>query len=149
MKLETEDKPPIENVSDAQVQKAIARLKSYGPCSFASLIDKNENYLQVAGGEVTCMLEKRDAVNRRHYRAYQDESSKVFEDGTELVFGGGRIALRADEWFTATQIEETFLAFLKGNKLPESIKWREITGLLIKRTTRRPRRTTSAATSPG
>lgn len=127
MRLETEDKPPIENVSAAHVKKTVARLKSYGPCSFASLIDENENYLQVAGGRVTCMLEKRDAVNHRHYRAYQDEKSKVFEDGTLLVFGGGRIAMRADEWFTSAKIEEVFLAFLRGDELPENIKWREIT----------------------
>ena len=127
MRLETEDKEPIENVSAAQVKKAIARLKSYGSCSFASLIDRNGDYLQVAGGRVTCMLEKHDATTRRHFRAYRDEKIRTFSDGTELVFGAGRIALRADEWFTSSMIEEAFLAFLCGTDLPIAIRWREVT----------------------
>ena len=129
MRLEAEDRSPIENVSANQVKTTIARLKSYGPCSFASLIDDDGNYIQVAGGRLTCMLEKRDAATGRHYRGCHDERSKVFEDGTELVFGGGRIALRADEWFDSAKIEEAFLAFLRGDQLPEDIKWREITDI--------------------
>lgn len=127
MRLEVEKKQPIENVTDTKVTRAILALRSYGPSSFASLSDDKGNFLQVAGGGVTCMLERRDASSKRHYRAYNEERSKVFPDGTLLVFGGGKLPLQADEWFNAQVVVEVFLAFLNGRELPESIRWRDVT----------------------
>src|SRR5438552_2235378 len=99
MRLEVERKSPIEGPSDAQVRSEILGLRSYGPSSFASLTDEKGDYLQVAGGGVTCLLERRDAATGRHYRAFHDNPSAVFADGTALVFGGGEVKLAADEWF--------------------------------------------------
>lgn len=126
MLLEVEKKNPIEHATVADVQAAIPKLRSYGPSSYASLTDPLGNYLQVAGGGVTCMLERRDSVNRHHYRAHLQIPNKVFPDGTILAFGGGEIKLRADEWLTAPMVEEAFLAFLKGEPMPPSICWRDI-----------------------
>lgn len=127
MRFEVENKPPIESATEAQVRSTIMALRSYGPSSFASLTDNRGNYLQVAGGGVTCMLERRDAGATRHFRGYQNLRSKVFPDGTALVFGGGEIRLAADEWFTAQLVAEAFSAFLRGIELPSSIKWRDVT----------------------
>ena len=126
MKLECEDKSPVEDVKPAQIKKTVSRLKSYGPCSFASLTDSEGNYVQVAGGRVTCMIERRDVSAGRHFRAYQNIRSEVFADGTMLVFGGGKIHLSSDEWFTASDAEEVFMAFLDGAEMPERIMWRDI-----------------------
>jgi len=127
MLLEVEKAPSIENVTEAQMRSAIMTLRSYGPSSFASLTDAQGNYLQVAGGGVTCMLERRDIASGHHFRAYKDEKSKVFPDGTSLVFGGGEIRLASDEWFTAQEVAEVFSTFLHGGELPASVKWRDVT----------------------
>jgi hypothetical protein len=129
MRLEVESRPPIDNATEAQVRTAVLGLRSYGPSSFASMTDEAGNYLQVAGGGVTCMLEMRDASTGRHYRAYHDVDRPTHPDGTLLVFGGGEIALRADEWFAAPLVADAFVSFLKGEKLPSSIKWRDVTDL--------------------
>jgi len=126
MRLEVEKNPPVENVSDAQVRTAIMALRSYGPSSFASLTDAQGSYLQVAGGGITCMLEHRDAATGRHYRGYHDTPSKVYPDGTILVFGGGEMKLMADEWFTASMVADVFLAFLNGHEFPASVRWRDV-----------------------
>jgi|SRR3954467_3073458 len=129
MRLEIEGKPPTDHATEAQVRSAVLGLRSYGPSSFASLTDSEGNYLQVAGGGVTCMLEMRDAASRRHYRAFHDVLRPVHPDGTLLVFGGGEIPLKADEWFAAPAVADAFASFLQGEKLPSSIKWRDVTDL--------------------
>lgn len=58
MRLECEGKAPIDDVSSEKVCRAVKALKSFGPSSFASLTDERGDYLQVAGGGVTCMLER-------------------------------------------------------------------------------------------
>jgi len=130
MRLEVEKMAAIDNVSGVKVKKVISALRSYGPASFASLTDSKGNYIQVAGGGVTCMLERRDVIAGRHYRAYSEVSSRVFPDGTLLVFGGGKVSLRADEWFSAEIAVEAFLAFLNGQEFPVSIRWRDITHMV-------------------
>lgn len=129
MRLEVEGRPPIDNATEAQVRSALSMLRSYGPSSFASITNEAGNYLQVAGGGVTCMLEMRDSSARRHYRAYQDVSRPIHPDGTLLVFGGGEIPLKADEWLAAPVVADAFVSFLKGEELPGSIKWRDVTDL--------------------
>ena len=130
MRLVAEGQSPIDNVTESTVRSVIAKLRSYGPSSFASLTDEVGNYLQVAGGGVTCMIERRDASNKHHYRAFQDKRSAVFAGGTALVFSGGEVKLASNEWFTSQDVEDVFLAFLRGEQLPTRIKWRDITDLL-------------------
>lgn len=76
------------------------------------------------------MIERRDGSNGQHYRAFQDKVSTVFDDGTSLVFSGGEVKLAPNEWFVSKDVEDTFLAFLRGKPLPSRIKWRDITGIL-------------------
>lgn len=130
MKLEVEKKSPILAVNEAQVRNAIARLRSFGPNSFASLSDDHGNYLQVAGGGITCMLERRDAVSGRHFRGFRLEKNSSYPDGTRLVFGAGEIALQSDEWFNHTEVAEVFTAFLCGSELPAFINWRDVSDIL-------------------
>jgi len=129
MHLEVERTPPVDNPSPAALRKAISKLRSYGPSSYASLTDMSGNYLQVAGGGVTCLLERRDAANRRHCRAHLGTPSKVFPAGTLLVFGGGEIKLQADEWLMSSLVEDAFLAFMEDKPLLPAIHWREISAM--------------------
>lgn len=126
MRLEVERKPPVNEVTENQLRTVIASLRSYGPSSFASLADDDGNYLQVAGGGFTCMLERRHLTTGQHFRGYKDEKSSVFPDGTALVFGGGEIRLQADEWFNANEVTDIFVSFLRGEALPSLVKWRDI-----------------------
>lgn len=129
MRLEVEGRPPIDKATEAQVRSAVMALRSYGPSSFASLTDGSGNFVQVAGGGVTCMIEMRDASARRHYRAYHEIDKPIHPDGTLLVFGGGEIPLKADEWFSAPIVADVFVSFLKCERLPSTIKWRDLTYL--------------------
>jgi hypothetical protein len=131
IRLEAERKLPVDNPTEAKVRATIRSLKSYGPCSFASIVDEAGNYLQVAGGGVTCLLERRDAQSGKHFRGYHDKPSDVFPDGTRLVFGGGEVRLARDEWFDAPTIAEAFCAFLEGRELPLRIMWRDVTATLV------------------
>ncbi len=127
MRLEAEGSAPINQPTEKQVRSLILKLRSYGPRSFASLTDEFGNYVQVAGGGVTCLLERRDATDGRHFRAFHDRPSSVFPDGTTLVFSGGQINLAADEWFTAAVVADAFCSFLKAAPLPAAIGWRDVT----------------------
>jgi hypothetical protein len=125
MRLEIEGKPAIENPRESQVLRSIKSLKSYGPSSYASLTDTSGNYLQVAGGGVTCMVERYDVGGRRRFRAFHDKPSAVRPDGTILAFRAGNIPMRSDEWFMADQVVDVFVAFLSGSALPAYVRWRE------------------------
>jgi hypothetical protein len=124
--LESENRPPVATATAAVVKKIVKSLRSYGPSSFASLTDAQGNYVQVAGGGITCMVERREALTAEHYRAFQMKGRKGCPDGTLLTFGGGTISLKSDEWLSSDQALEIFLAFLAEHEMPESISWREV-----------------------
>lgn len=128
--FEVEKKARKQDPSMAQVSAAITKLRSYGPSSFASLTDEHGNYLQVAGGGLTCLLERRAAAGAQHFRAYLETPSSIHPDGTILAFSGGQIKLQADEWISAPLVIEAFTAFLQGHEFPQIIRWRDITPLL-------------------
>ncbi|EDN70227.1 hypothetical protein BGP_1974 [Beggiatoa sp. PS] len=127
MRLECENKWPIKNVSKKQVIRALKGLRSYGPSSFAVLNTDDGSYIQVAGGGVTCLLEKRETSTGKHYRAYHDFPSTPFPDGTILSFSGSRIVMRNNEWFNIEQIIEVFVTLLNQQNMPEFVKWQDIT----------------------
>ncbi|MBO2930302.1 hypothetical protein [Metapseudomonas otitidis] len=126
MKLEAENSSVIFGVDQARLIKTLRKLKSYGPSSFACITDEDGNYVQVAGGRVTCFVERYDAKSKKLFRGYHSNSSTNFEDGTSLSFGAGSVRLKKDEWFNIDDVIEVFLLFHKGQKLPEDICWREI-----------------------
>jgi hypothetical protein len=128
MKLECQGKPEVMNPTESQIKKTILKLRSYGPCSFASLTDNLGNYIQVAGGGVTCMVEKYEISDDNRMRAFHDKPSPVFPDGTVLVFGGGELKMKADEWFLSDIVVELFLCFFHKREYPENVGWRKAPG---------------------
>ncbi|NUU04031.1 hypothetical protein [Herbaspirillum robiniae] len=129
MRLEIQNKAAKDNPSEQQLRRAILSLRSYGTSSFASLTDDHGSYLQVAGGGITCLLERRDAFTGVHYRAYQEKKNTNYPDGTLLVFGAGEVALLSDEWFSNTIVADVFAAFLLTHALPENVHWRVARGI--------------------
>lgn len=128
MIFESEGKTPIVNPTVKQVKSVISKLRSYGPSSFASITDENGSYLQVAGGGVTCMLEKYDSKSGRRFRAYGLNKNLAFPDGTLLVFRGGELKMKSDEWFRFEKIIDAFCCFLEKKPLPIDIFWRPAPG---------------------
>lgn len=128
MIFECEGKSAIQSPTETQIRKAIKSLKSYGASSYASITDESGNYLQVAGGGVTCMLELYQADSKARFRAFHDAPSTVFPDGTLLVFRAGSIPMKADEWFIADRVSEVFCAFLEGVEFPSGVHWRQAPG---------------------
>lgn len=130
MRLEVEGRTPVDEVAASHLQSALKSLRSYGPASYASLTREDGDYVQVAGGGVGCMIERREASTGRHFRAFRDRQHPVFSDGTILSFGGGKIPLQSDEWFNIADVQDVFLTFLTGLEFPEAIKWRDMSALL-------------------
>jgi hypothetical protein len=124
MKFDIQRKEGVAASTPVQISRAIKSLRSYGPSSYASLTDDAGNYVQVAGGGVSCMVEHFEIDGERRRRAFHDKPSPVRPDGTILVFGAGNIPMRSDEWFMSDQVVEIFLAFLKGKPFPSSVHWR-------------------------
>ena len=128
MRLECEGKNQIENPKSSQIRKIISSLRSYGSSSYASITNSQGSYLQVAGGGVTCLLERYEFNTGKRYRAFSDIKNKAFPDGTLLVFRAGKIAMQADEWFMSDKVAEVFCCFLEGRELPKDIHWRPSPG---------------------
>lgn len=124
MRLDVEGKASVSNPTPAQIARAIRSLKSYGRSSYASLTNASGDYVQVAGGGVSCMVELFAVPTEVRSRAFHDKPSAARPDGTILVFGAGNLPMRSDEWFMANQVVEIFLAFHSNAPFPDYVRWR-------------------------
>ena len=124
MRLDVEGKASVSNPTPAQIARAIRSLKSYGRSSYASLTNESGDYVQVAGGGVSCMVELFVAPTEVRCRAFHDKPSAARPDGTILVFGAGKLPMRSDEWFMANQVVEIFLVFHSNAPFPDYVRWR-------------------------
>ncbi|WP_010089731.1 hypothetical protein, partial [Burkholderia ubonensis] len=100
MKFDIEGKAAFIAPTPIQIARGLKSLRSYGKSSYASLTDGAGNYVQVAGGGASCMIERFEFGAQR-WRAFHDKPSPVRPDGTILVFRAGNIPMRSDEWFIA------------------------------------------------
>ncbi len=130
MILTMESAPAVTNPTAKEVERTLRRLKLTGRHEFAALEDNHGNYVQVAGGGATCMIEKRTVEPLYHFRAYQEKQNRAFPDDTKLRFAGSEVALKSNEWFTIDQAIEVFLAFHANASFPDWIFWRDISSLL-------------------
>ena len=123
MKLSVENKQEITVLKFETVEKNLNSLKSYGPHTYAILMDERGNYIQVAGGLFTCFVERFDSKEKKIYRATHAISSTNFEDGSVLVFGGGSVKLNKNNWFNIEDVIKLFNSFFLNEKYPEDIDW--------------------------
>ncbi|BEU75074.1 hypothetical protein MAFF211271_46290 (plasmid) [Ralstonia syzygii subsp. indonesiensis] len=124
MNFDVEGKATIIDPKVGQIKRAIKALKSYGPSSYASLTDEGGRYVQVAGGGITCMVERFDPQMGERLRAFHDKPNPVYPDGTILSFRAGNIPMKSDEWFKSDQVAEIFVSFLRGSEFPAYVSWR-------------------------
>ncbi|SEK15165.1 MULTISPECIES: hypothetical protein [unclassified Variovorax] len=128
MRLEGQNFVAIDAPTQAQVRQRVRALWSAGKHSYASLASADGSHVQVAGGKATCMVERFDAGTAKRWRAFHGKPSPVFPDGTQLVFGAGEVALKADEWFAADAVLEIFLSFMNEEPYPDTVRWRAAPG---------------------
>lgn len=128
MLFEGENYAPIINPSERVLRSRIDGLRSAGKHSYASVSDDAGNYVQVAGGRATCMIERFDSRSGRRLRAFHDHPSPIFPDGTQLAFGAGILTLMADEWFLSDMAAEVMLCFLRSEPYPDCVRWRDAPG---------------------
>ncbi len=126
MLLEIENKKPVHVDMFQLVEKALRRLKSYGPSSFACLSDADGAYVQIAGGRVTCVVERRMPSGGRHFRAYLASARVPFEGTQTLSFGAGQLNMEPDEILFIDDVIPVFEAFFNSEPLPSNIYWRDM-----------------------
>jgi hypothetical protein len=76
MIFQIEGKPALNEPSAIRLRLALKSLRSYGPSSYASLTDDKGNYIQGAGGDVTCMVERYEKETDKRERACHDKPSR-------------------------------------------------------------------------
>ena len=70
MLLEVENNQTKQPGSFDVIEAALRDLKSYGPSSFAILTNSDGDFIQVAGGRVTCVPELKLAIYDAAKRAW-------------------------------------------------------------------------------
>jgi len=128
MRLEGQNFAELNAPTDAQIRQRVLALRSAGKHSYASLTSEDGSYVQVAGGQATCMVERFDTETGKRERAFHDKPSPAFPDGTLLVFGAGKLTLKSDEWFVADAVVEIFLCFRDAREYPDTVHWRPAPG---------------------
>ncbi|MDX8355536.1 hypothetical protein [Cognatiyoonia sp. IB215182] len=126
MLLEIENRKPTHVKEFAVVEQALRGLQKSGPHSFAILTAQDGSYLQVAGGESTCVIELRSRNGGKHYRAYSKKRHRTEKDLQTLVFGGGKMRVEADELLELEEAIIAFSAFFRKGGFPDQFGWRDI-----------------------
>lgn len=123
MIFEIENKPPKEIKDFSLIKKSLESLKSYGPSSYAILTNEKGDYVQVAGGRVTCMVEHK--TQNKSVRAYLEKPKVNFDKPHQLTFGAGSLLLEPDEFLFIDDVISIFLSFFQSRDFPEHIFWRK------------------------
>ena len=126
MIFEVENKAAVSVANFPVIKKSLASLKSYGRHSFASLTKADGSYVQVAGGGMTCILEKHMPSEGIHCRAYLEKPRPPFEGEVTLFYGGGQIKALADEILPIDIVTHVFYSFFTSIPIPENLYWRDI-----------------------
>ncbi len=127
MIFERERAKPIQGVSEAQLLRGLGYMKGVSACRISCLIDDDGSYVQVGGSGMTCCMEWRDMKRRQHFRAFQEPPVVPWPGVTRLPISGGEVSLWQNEYFRIQQVTEAFLAFLRHERFPEYIQWRDVT----------------------
>lgn len=125
MIFERDGVKPISNVSEKQIRRNLKFVRG----TFANLTSETGAYIQVAGWQSQCSLERRDSDGRQ-FRAFQEPAVVPYDSETQHSCSCGLITLRPTEYFRMAQVVDAFVAFLNGSPFPVDIKWREVTAEL-------------------
>ena len=126
MRLEIQNRKSKEVKDFGPVEKGLRDLRSYGKNTFAILTDADANYIQVAGGSMSCVVEMRGAGEDFPSRGYLSTSRVPFEGPQDFRFGGGKLIVNPEEFLSIDQVVDLFRCFFKGEPMPSWVSWRKI-----------------------
>lgn len=130
MLLEVEKQPPIQVVDFSKIERVLKRLRSYGPSSFAILTNSEGEYLQIAGGAVTCVIEYGMPAENKQYRAHLKRAKVPFDGPQTLMFGGGQMEMQPDEILFIDDVIPLYRSFFEAKSWPEGIMWRDMSSVV-------------------
>ena len=111
MLLKIENRNPVHVKEFDKIEDALRSLRKTGPHSFAILTAQEGSYLQVAGGESTCVIEFRNRNGVEHYRAYSEQRYGTQTDPQTLAFGGGNMTVESGELLGIEEVITAFSSF--------------------------------------
>ena len=123
MKFERENTKQIDFPSQKQVELSLSHLKG-SKRSYASLTSDSGDFIQMAGGGFSCILEK--SINGTVYRANQLEKVIHFNEVTSLHTTCGEFEVEPNEYFSIDQIKEAFVRFLSGERDFNNYQWKNL-----------------------
>ncbi len=126
MLLEIENRKPAHVNEFGKIEEALRNLRKTGPHSFAILTAQDGSYLQVAGGESTCVMELRNRNGGKHYRAYSEQRYGTQTGQQTLTFGGGSMTVEADELLDLEEVVTAFRAFFEKRDFSDQLAWRDM-----------------------
>ncbi|MGR3511233.1 MAG: hypothetical protein ACU0GG_00605 [Paracoccaceae bacterium] len=110
----------------AKVESELRKLRTPGPRSFAILARPDGSYIQVAGGRVTCVVERRDVNSVRNFRARLAEPKVPFKGVTTLVFGSGTVEAHPEEFLFIEDVIPLFKSFFDNKEPDVGVTWQEL-----------------------
>ena len=122
MKFERENTKPLEDPTARQVEASLGKLKG-SQRSFARLIDDEGNFIQMAGGGFSCLIEI--VSGKIIKRASQEEPIVPWQETTTLSTTCGEFEMDPREYFSIDQVKEAFFRYLNGDRKLEYLKWQE------------------------
>lgn len=128
MRLEIDRADP-ERPSRANLAKALRALRPGSKTTWLALVDEERGFVQVAGGRITCVLE-RGEPGGQVFRAYSDDPSMIEDHTKNLSVEDGKVPVEPDEWLDLARVELVCAAFLEGKDPREvpGLSWREVKG---------------------
>ena len=122
--LTVEGKKPFPVRKFERLEQELRKLRTPGKRTFAVLTRPDGAYIQVGGGRVTCVVEKRNAGSTRNLRARLSSPKVPFKGVTTLPVGGGMVKANPEEFLFIDDVIPLFEAFFTNSETgSDNITW--------------------------
>ncbi|KEP70804.1 hypothetical protein DL1_13340 [Thioclava dalianensis] len=130
MLLEVEGKRPEQVREFSKIEAALRELNNSNPHSYANLTRQDGSYVQVAGEKKKYLIERRDFVDKLHWRAHLKTASLMSDAPQIIVCGAGQITVSADEIFSIEDVVSIWRSFFQNEPFASYIMWRSMAKIL-------------------
>ncbi len=127
MVFESQNGRRIVGPEKQQVLEAIAKLDGVGN-SYASLEDDQGNYIQVGGGPIEFTVEVRITAQDGTFAHWKAGLLNSKSDGEKrIIISGSVVRVKSDQVIDINTVKRLFEAFIDGDKLPDIVRWHDMT----------------------
>jgi hypothetical protein len=116
----------VVDPSERQLLHNLRSLKLYGRSQFLVLSTMDGDWIQIAGGTLSCIVERYSAETPVLWRAHRRLALSSFRDATKFGFRGHDREVAPDEILRMAEAEEILLAFRSGSDVSALMSWRAI-----------------------